>query len=136
MKRSRQRLRSCVVDGSDRNCRHLVTMTAWITSTAAVQAPATTAPVQRLDRKPTVRDQQQHHERGRQPVLGELPQQLVVEGDAGAGGGGEPLAGLADPLGGEPPALGERLLARHRNVALFCYAHWTLLTRNYHRKTG
>ena len=54
MKRSRQRLRSWVVDGSERNCRHLVMMMAWITSTAAVQAPATTAPVQRLERKPTV----------------------------------------------------------------------------------
>ena len=54
MKRSRQRFRSCVVDGSERNCRHLVMMTAWITSTAAVQAPAMTAPIQTLERKPTV----------------------------------------------------------------------------------
>ncbi len=29
-------------------------MTAWMTSTAAVQAPAVTAPVHRLDRKPIV----------------------------------------------------------------------------------
>ena len=80
-------------------------------------------------------DQQQHHQRRRQAVLGELPQQLVVEGDAGAGGRGEPFAGLADALGGEPPALGQRLLARHRNVAVFCYAHCTPPTAN-HRKTG
>src|SRR5258707_788574 len=53
MKRSRQRLRSWVVDGSERNCRHLVMMTAWITSTAAVQAPAMTAPTQSLERKRT-----------------------------------------------------------------------------------
>ncbi len=40
--------------GSARNCRHLVMMTAWITRTAQVQVPAVTAPIQRLDRKPTV----------------------------------------------------------------------------------
>jgi len=71
----------------------------------------------------------------RQPVLGELPQQLVIEGDAGAGGGGEALTGLADALGGKPPALGQRLFARHGNVAVFCYAHG-YATNASHRKTG
>ena len=70
-------------------------------------------------------DQQQHHERGRQAVLGELPQQFVVEGDAGAGGRGQPVAGVAHALRREPPALGQRLLARHGNFAVFCYAHAT-----------
>ncbi len=54
MKRRRQRLRSRVVDGSARNCRHLATMMTWMTRIAAVQTPATTAPIHRLDRKPTV----------------------------------------------------------------------------------
>ena len=57
--------------------------------------------------------------------LGKLPQQLVIEGDTGAGGGGEALAGLADALGGKPPALGQGLFARHGNVAVCCYAHNT-----------
>ena len=70
-------------------------------------------------------DQQQDHQRSRQTVLGELPQQLVVESDARSGRRGEPLASLSDTLGGEPPALGQRLLARHGNVAVFCYAHNT-----------
>ncbi len=46
---------------------------------AAVQAPAATAPVHRLDRKPIGADQQQHHQRGGQAVLRVLAQQLVVE---------------------------------------------------------
>ena len=54
MKRRRQVLATTDDIGSSRNWRHLVTMTAWITSTEAVQAPAATAPVHRLDRKPTV----------------------------------------------------------------------------------
>ena len=70
-------------------------------------------------------DQQQDHERRRQAVLGELPQQFIVECDAGSGGRGQPLAGLPDALGGKPPALGQGLFARHGNVAVCCYAHNT-----------
>ncbi len=54
MKRKRQVLATTADIGSSRNWRHLVIMTAWITSTEAVQAPAATAPVHRLDRKPMV----------------------------------------------------------------------------------
>ena len=102
MKRNRQRLRSWVVDGSERNCRHLVTMMAWITSTAAVQAPAIDRADPEAGEEADGADQQQDHQRRREAVLGELPQQFVVEGDAGAGGRGQPVAGVADPLGGEP----------------------------------
>ena len=135
MKRSRQRLRSCVVerlgeelpalgddDGVDHQHRR---------GPGAGHDRAGPQAGQEADGA----DQQQDHQRGRQPVLGELAQQLVVEGDAGAGGRGQPVARLAHALGGEPPALGQRLLARHRNVAVFCYAHCTPPTAN-HRKTG
>ena len=54
MKRSRHVREDTSAIGSSRNCRHLVMITAWMTSTEAVQAPAATAPVHRLDRKPTV----------------------------------------------------------------------------------
>ena len=54
MKRSRQALMLISLCGVDRNCLHLVMITAWIISTPAVQMPAVTAPVHRLDRKPTV----------------------------------------------------------------------------------
>ena len=54
MKRSRQARMLTLLGGSARNWRHLVMMMAWIISTAAVQMPAFTAPVHRLDRKPTV----------------------------------------------------------------------------------
>ena len=54
MKRSRQDRAAVSAIGSSRNCRHLLIMTAWMTSTEAVQAPAVTAPVHRLDRKPMV----------------------------------------------------------------------------------
>ena len=51
-------MRQARVDTSDggrsRNCRHFVMMTAWMTSTDAVHAPAVTAPVHKLDRKPMV----------------------------------------------------------------------------------
>ena len=94
----------CVVGGSARNCRHLVTMTAWITSTDAVQAPAVDRAGPQARQEADGADQQQDHQRGRQPVLRELAQQLVVEGGAGAGGRGQPVAGLADVLCGEPPA--------------------------------
>jgi len=38
-------------------------------------------------------------------------------------------------LSGKPAALGQRLFARHGNVAVFCYAHGTPTNAN-HRKTG
>ncbi len=54
MKRSRQDCAAVSAIGSSRNCRHLLIMTAWMTSTEAVQVPAATALVHRLDRKPMV----------------------------------------------------------------------------------
>ena len=107
--------------GSSRNCRHLVIMTAWMTSTEAVQMPAVTAPVHRLDRKPTVADQQQDHQRGGQPVLRVLAQQLVVEGGAGAAGRGQPVARLAHILRGKA-ALHRRGFRRQRGeIGLFAW---------------
>ena len=47
------------------------------------------------------RHQQQDHQRGRQPVLRVLPQQLVIEGRARAGGRGQPVARLAHVLRGK-----------------------------------
>ena len=46
-------------------------------------------------------DEQQDHQRGRQPVLRELAQQLVVEDRPRAAGRGQPVARLAHVLGGE-----------------------------------
>ena len=57
------------------------------------------------------RDQKQHDQRGGQAVLGEQPHHFVVEGRAGAGGRGQPVAGVAHALGGHPPPLGGSLLA-------------------------
>ncbi len=54
MKRTRHLRAEISCIGRSRNCRHLVTITAWITSTDAVQVPAATAPVHRLDSKPMV----------------------------------------------------------------------------------
>ena len=54
MKRSRQVRAEVSAIGRSRNCRHLVIITAWITSTEPVHSPAASAPVHRLDRKPTV----------------------------------------------------------------------------------
>ena len=54
MKRTRHDRATTSAIGSSRNCRHLLTMMAWMTSTEAVQAPAASALVHRLDRKPTV----------------------------------------------------------------------------------
>ena len=54
MKRSRQARAEISATGWSRNCRHLVMITAWMTSTDAVQAPAVTAPVHRLDSRPMV----------------------------------------------------------------------------------
>ena len=53
MKRSRHWRMLMLLGGSARNWRHLVIMTAWMTSTALVQMPAVTAPVHRLERNPT-----------------------------------------------------------------------------------
>ena len=53
MKRMRQARLFTAFAGSARNCRHLVMMMAWMTSTALVQVPAVMAPTQMLDRKPT-----------------------------------------------------------------------------------
>ena len=62
-------------------------------------------------------DQQQDDERGRQPVLRELAQQLVIESRRGCrwsrSGGRAPRARAAP----RAAALGRRLLARHRNIA-------------------
>ena len=79
MKRSRQRLRSRVVDGSARNCRHLMMMTRWMTRIAAVQTPAVTAPVQRLDRNPTVPISSRMTSEAERRFCGELPHHFVVE---------------------------------------------------------
>ena len=49
--------------------------------------------------------------------------------DACAGGRGQPLARLADARGREPAPFGERLFARHRDVAFFGAAHGTPPTR-------
>ncbi len=54
MKRNRHWRMLTLACGSSRNWRHLVMMTAWITSTALVQVPAVTAPVHSVERKPTV----------------------------------------------------------------------------------
>src|SRR6185295_2531990 len=54
MKRSRQARIEISLAGFSRNCRHLLTMTACVTSTATVQVPAANAPLQTLDMKPTV----------------------------------------------------------------------------------
>ncbi len=88
----------------------------------AVQVPAVTAPVQRLDRKPTVADQQQDDQRGGQPVLREQAQQLVVEGRPRAGGRGQPVARLAHALRGGAAALGRRPVGERGAVArLACW---------------
>ena len=53
-------------------------------------------------------DQQQDHQRRRQPVLREQPQQLVVEERPRPGGRGQPVARLAHVLRGRAAALGRR----------------------------
>ena len=104
-----------------RNCRHLLIMTAWMTSTDAVQAPAVIAPVHRLDRKPMVADQQQDHQRRGQPVLRVLAQQFVVEGRARAARRGQPVARLAHILRGKSP-LHRRGRRRQRGeIGLFAW---------------
>ena len=85
-----------------------------MTRTALVQVPAVTAPIQRLDRKPTDADQQQDHQRSRQPVLREQPQQLVVEDGRVPGGRGQPVTRLAHVLRRRAPALGRRPIGRAR----------------------
>src|SRR5262249_7873674 len=75
-------------------------------------------------------DQQQDHQRRRQPVLREQPQQLGVEGRPRAGGRRQAITGLAHMLNGGPPTLGRRPLGRRRSVQVvgtrthvfYCYA--------------
>ena len=97
---------------SARNWRHSVMMMAWIASIAQVQVPAMTALIHRLDRKPTVHDQQQRHQRGGEPVLGEQPQQLIVEGRPRSGGRSQPITGLTHALRGGAPTLRRRAVGR------------------------
>jgi len=59
-------------------------MIPWITSTAQVQMAAVTAAGPDARQQADGADQQQDHERGRQPVLGEQAQQLVVERRGGS----------------------------------------------------
>ena len=76
-------------------------MTRWMTSAPAVQTPEVSAPVHSAERRPMVSDEQQNHQRCRQPVLRELAQQLVVEDRAGAAGRRQPVARFAHVLCGK-----------------------------------
>ena len=62
--------------------------------------PAVTAPVQRLDRKPTVPTSSRTTSEADRRFCGEQAQQLVVEGGARAGGRGQPVARVAHALRG------------------------------------
>ena len=72
-------------------------------------------------------DQQQDHQRGRQPVLRVLPQQLVIEGRPGAAGRDQPVARVAHILRGKA-TLHRRGLRRERGeVGLFPW-NWHEMT--------
>ena len=104
MKRRRHRRAPASFGVSARNFLQLLMMTRWITSTEAVQAPAAVAPVHRLDSEADRADQQQDHERGREPRLRILAQQFEIEERPGAGGGDQAVARVAHILRREPPA--------------------------------
>ncbi len=110
-KRRRHDLMLTSASGVARNCRHFATMRAWMIRTQTVQSAAVVGPVQRPDRKPTRDDQQQHDERGGQPVLREHAHQFIVESRAGAGGRGQPVASVANTLRGNAAPLRGSLLA-------------------------
>ena len=78
--------------------RQLTRMTSWMTSTAAVQVPAVTAPVQKLDRKPIEPTSSRMTSEPDRRFCANWRSSSSVEGGPRAGGGRQAIARLAHAL--------------------------------------